>query len=125
MNSPLSIENIVSRITNEEARQKKSVFVHYIKIYTSLVIALECLNKAQHKRSISHLKMILNFIRTAKIGSEEAQLKRIKELISLALKSIRCQKCKAGNCRSCEQAKSRTHLLLAQNICLLRMFDAI
>ncbi len=125
MNCPLSLENIVSRITKEEARQKKSVFIHYIKIYTSLVIALDCLNKAQHKRSISHLKMILNFIRTARMDSEEAQLRRVKELISLALKNVRCQGCKAGNCRSCERSKSRTHLLLAQNICLLRMFDTI
>jgi len=124
MSSRISIKSILSRMSEKEARQKKSVFIHYIKIYTSLVIAAECLNKAQHRRSISHLKMILNFIQTARISSEEAQLRRLDELISLALKDIRCPSCKSANCSSCEP-RSRTRLLLAQNVCVLRMFGTV
>ncbi len=125
MREKLPFESLISGIAKERRRSEKAVFIYYIRLYTSLIISMNYLDKTHYKESISHLKILKNFMRSSKIESEEIYLNRIKTLVSLVLKSIKCGRCRAKNCIKCDKSHARTRLQLAQNICILRMLEIV
>lgn len=125
MSHKLPFENIISGMAKERRRSEKAVFIYYIRLYTALIISLNYLDKIHYKQTISHLKVLQNFMRSSKLESEEMYLDRIKELVSLVLKGIKCGKCRTKNCTKCDRSHARTRLQLAQNICILRMLESV
>ena len=114
-------KKLIDLIIPKKERRQSNIIISYIRIYTQLNNAFNLLNKENCKRAFEHLFITKNIIKQLNFQEEQHYLKRISHILNSILKN------KGGIITQIRMNESpdpfhvKTSVLLAQNICILRI----
>ncbi|HLC96155.1 MAG TPA: hypothetical protein VJH97_02445 [Candidatus Nanoarchaeia archaeon] len=102
-------------------RREREKIINYIRLYTHLVTAYNLMNPHSYNRAFDHLAIVRNFTKEISYREEQTYMENIHSIVSDITKRkariIKRLKKYAGS----DPAHAQTNLLLAQNICILRI----
>lgn len=102
-------------------RRQSEIIISYIRIYSRLNTAFDLLNKDNCKRAFEHLSISKKILKQLKFNEEKPYLRRIANILNRILKNE--NKIIQGIKReeTSDPFHVKTSVLLAQNICILRI----
>lgn len=115
------LNKLYNMLISKKNTTKREKLLFYIRLYTDLLNAYNNIGKNRYKKSINYLNKAKNFTKEANFSEETLYIKRINSLITDVLKNMPCKRCKLLDCDYCDKNNVKTHLQIAQNICLIRM----
>lgn len=117
----VNFKKIIDLIIPKKERRQSSIIISYIRIYTHLNNALNLLNKSTYRRAFEHLSLTRNIIRQTKFEEEKPYLKRIGRILDSIIRKEESIKLEMLKDETSDPFHIRTSMLLAQNICILRI----
>ncbi|MBI2657653.1 hypothetical protein HYX08_03085 [Candidatus Woesearchaeota archaeon] len=114
-------KGLIDIIMPKKERRQSKIIISYIRIHTQLNNAFNMLSKDRCRHAFEYLSLAKKFIRQLKFEEEKLYLNRILKILNELLKNK--ERIIAGIRK--EEASDpfhiKTFLLLAQNICILRI----
>ena len=116
-----SFDKILEKLVPKKDRLKNEMVVHYLRIYTHLVMAGDMLTAGGYERSMNLLTIVRNLTKNCSFREEEPYYRNICKITSdiLVQRSKIKRRIKAYN--ASDPAHTKTKLHLAENICILRI----
>ena len=114
-------KKIIDLIIPKKERRQSNIIISYIRIYTQLNNAFNLLNKENCKRAFEHLFITKNIIKQLNFQEEQHYLKRISDILNSILKNKEAIITQIRMNESPDPFHVKTSVLLAQNICILRI----
>ncbi|HLC60064.1 MAG TPA: hypothetical protein VJJ52_01400 [Candidatus Nanoarchaeia archaeon] len=116
-----NFKKIIDLIIPKKERRQSNIIIGYIRIYTHLNNALNLMNQYNYKRAIEHLKLTKNIIKQLRFDEERPYLARIKKILDSIIGKSKSISIKMLKDESSDPLHIKTSMLLAQNICILRI----
>lgn len=117
----LHFKKLIDLIIPKKERRQSNIIISYIRIYTQLNNAFNLLNKENCKRAFEHLFITKNIIRQLNFQEEQHYLKRISHILNSILKNKGVIVTQIRMNKVPDPFHVKTSVLLAQNICILRI----
>ena len=114
-------KKLIDLIIPKKERRQSNIIISYIRIYTQLNNAFNLLNKENCKRAFEHLFITKNIIKQLNFQEEQHYLKRISNILNSILKNKGVVIMQIRKNKSPDPFHVKTSVLLAQNICILRI----
>ena len=114
-------KKLIDLIIPKKERRQSNIIISYIRIYTQLNNAFNLLNKENCKRAFEHLFITKNIIKQLNFQEEQHYLKRISDILNSILKNKEAIITQIRMNESPDPFHVKTSVLLAQNICILRI----
>ena len=114
-------KKLIDLIIPKKERRQSNIIISYIRIYTQLNNAFNLLNKENCKRAFEHLFITKNIIKQLNFQEEQHYLKRISDILNSILKNKGVIIMQIRKNESPDPFHVKTSILLAQNICILRI----
>ena len=111
------LNKLVQTVLPKEDKRRNEKILAYLRIYTNLINAGNILHRC--KRCIDYCKVVKRSTREFNFKEEEPYMKRINELVSGIVSDKRWTR--SGDLQIGDPSHVRTKLLVAQNICVLRI----
>lgn len=115
------ISGLLNSVFTKRDLKKGEKFINYIKIYTHLINAYDLLNKNTYKRAFDHLVIVNNLAKEFSYKGEKSYIQHIGRISKGILKKRKSIVRRLNKYSASDPAHSKTNLLLAQNICIIRM----
>jgi len=115
------IGNLLNKLMPKKDVKHGEKILNYIRIYTRLVNAYDLLNKDSYQRAFDHLVIVKNLTREITYREENRYIENINKIVKDILKKKRSIVRRLKKYEATDPAHSKTNLLLAQNICILRI----
>jgi hypothetical protein len=109
-------------VPKKDARQGEKI-LSYIRIYSNLVTAYNLMNKQSYNRAFEHLKILKNLTKEASFRGEAHYIDNIRKIVLSILKKKKTIARRLNKYEASDPAHAKTNLLLAQNICILRILN--
>lgn len=116
-----NFKKLIDLIIPKKERRQSRIIVSYIRIYTYLNNAFNLLNKEDIKRAFEYLSIARNIISQLKFEEEKQYFRRITVILSKILKNHNNISQAIRKDETSDPFHIKTSLLLAQNICILRI----
>jgi hypothetical protein len=112
---------LCQRLWSKDERKSNEKNMHYLRIYTNLVLADKLLSKKNHLESFKYLELALQFTKDFPFPKEEHYVKNIQRLVKEVISQEKeiCQRFKRA--QKTEISHIKVKLQLAQNLCVLRI----
>ena len=104
-----------------EERKSSEKILHYLRIYTHLVTALDKIDSRRYKRGFDIVKIVNNLLKTTHYKEEEIYYKKMQDVINQVLAQRKNLRKMLIDEPTSDPLAIKTNLLLAQNICILRI----
>src|SRR3989338_8727178 len=117
----VNFKKIIDLIIPKKERRQSNIIISYIRIYTHFNNALNLLNRENYRRAFEHLSLTKNIIRQLKFEEEKPYLKRISRILDSMIKKKESITIEMLKDETSDPFHIRTSMLLAQNICILRI----
>src|SRR3989338_195996 len=117
----LNFKKLIDLIIPKKERRQSEIIIGYIGIYTLLNNAFNLLNRESCKKSMEYLQIAKKGINELKFEEEAPYLKRISNILNDILKNSRAIINGIREGQASEPFHVKTSVLLAQNICVLRI----
>ena len=114
-------KKLIDLIIPKKERRQSNIIISYIRVYTHLNNAFNLLNKENCRRAFEHLLIIKNIIKQLNFQEEQHYLKRISDILNSILKNKEAIITQIRMNESPDPFHVKTSVLLAQNICILRI----
>jgi hypothetical protein len=112
---------LLNKIIPQKDIKSSEKVLDYIRIYTHMVTAYDLLNKNSYQRAFDHMIIVKNLSKNVSYSSEKIYMEQILKIINDILKKKRSIIRRLNKYEASDPAHSKTNLLLAQNICILRI----
>lgn len=117
----LNFKKLIDLIIPKKERRQSEIIIGYIGIYTLLNNAFNLLNRESCKKSMEYLQIAKKGINELKFEEEAPYLKRISNILNAILKNSRAIINGIREGQASDPFHVKTSVLLAQNICVLRI----
>ena len=114
-------KKLIDLIIPKKERRQSNIIISYIRIYTQLNNAFNLLNKENCKRAFEHLFITKNIIKQLNFQEEQRYLQRISDILNSILKNKGAIIMQIRMNKAPDPFHVKTSVLLAQNICILRI----
>jgi len=115
------IGGLLNKVIPKKDVKKGEKLISYIRIYTHLVNAYDLMNVHMYDRAFDHLVIVKNLTRGSSFQGEKSYLGHIRKIAVGIIKKRRPIVRRLHKYAASDPAHSKTNLLLAQNICVIRM----
>tara|TARA_Y100000310_G_scaffold345846_1_gene471105 strand:- start:3445 stop:3864 length:420 start_codon:yes stop_codon:yes gene_type:complete len=123
-----NFKRMIDVIIPKKERKQNRMIIAYMRIYTHLVSARALMTKERCNRAIDHLNLAKNIIKQTDDVQEKPYIKRLADTVEPIIKNkedlIRLVKKEDKNDETEDPYHVQTAILLAQNICILRILKA-
>jgi len=120
--SPIKrIGSLLNKVFTKQEKKEGEKIINYIRIYTNLVNAHTLLNKEDYARAFNYATITKNLTRDFYDSSEKHYIDRINNIVADVLRKKSTIIRRLNRYEAADPAHAKTDLLLAQNICILRI----
>jgi len=116
-----NFKKLIDLIMPTKERKKNTIIIGYMQIYTHLNGALNLMRKDTCKRAFEHITIARKLIRQIKFEEENPYLKRLIKTLDYIIKNQKKIFKGIKKNESSDPSHVKTSLLLAENICILRI----
>ncbi|MFH1641379.1 MAG: hypothetical protein ABIC04_00610 [Nanoarchaeota archaeon] len=107
-------------LPSKDIKNSEKILV-YIRIYSRLISSYELLNKKSYKRAFEHLIILKNLTKDIPFRDEKNYIEHIQIIVKKILQNKKSIISRLKKYSASDPAHSKTNLLSAQNICILRI----
>ncbi len=112
---------ICQRLWSKDERKSNEKNMHYLRVYTNLVLADKLLSKKNYLESFKYLDLSLHFTKDFPFPKEEHYVQNIQRLIKEVIAQKKEIKKRFTRAKKPEISHIKVKLQLAQNLCVLRI----
>ena len=116
-----NFKKLIDLIIPKKERRQSRIIIDYIRIYTQLNNAFNLLNREYSRRAMEYISVARNIIRENKFEEEKPYLNRILNILNSILRNREAVISKIKKEQASDPFHIKTSVLLAQNICILRI----
>lgn len=116
-----NFKKLIDTILPKKERRQSEIIISYMRIYTNLNNAFNLLTQETIKRAFEHLSITKRIIKQLNFDEEKPYLKRITDILNPILKNKSSIIKKIRQEGTSDPFHIKTSVLLAQNICILRI----
>ncbi|MBI2659840.1 hypothetical protein HYX07_01635 [Candidatus Woesearchaeota archaeon] len=116
-----NFKKLIDLIIPKKERRQSRIIIDYIRIYTQLNNAFNLLNREYCRRAMEYISVARNIIRENKFEEEKPYLNRILNILNSILRNRETVISKIKKEQASDPFHIKTSVLLAQNICILRI----
>jgi hypothetical protein len=115
------VTGLLNKIIPKQERKQTEKVLSYLRIYTHLVNAYDMIDPEHCQRAFDHILIVKNLTKEVSYRGEKSYLENINQIAKDILKKRRSIVRRLNKYQASDPAHSKTNLLLAQNICVLRI----
>ena len=116
-----NFKKLIDLIIPKKERRQSRIIISYIRLYTYLNNSFNLLNRNSIKHAFEYLSIAKNIISQLKFEEEKPYLRRITIILDQILKNHIAISNAIRKDETSDPFHVKTSILLAQNICILRM----
>ncbi|MAG92035.1 hypothetical protein CMO83_05145 [Candidatus Woesearchaeota archaeon] len=112
---------LLDYIMPEKERRQSEIIISYIRIYTHLNTSFNLLNKQTCRRAIEYLSMTKKIIKNTSFREEKPYFRRLLRILNFVIRNKKSIISDIKKDETSDPYHVKTSVLLAQNICILRI----
>ena len=117
----LSFKKLINSIMPAKERRQSEIIINYIRIYSHLNTAFNLLTRKDSRLAFDHLSIARKIIRQSGFEEEMPYFKRIAGILDFILKNKQHITGRIRKDEASDPYHVKTSVLLAENICILRI----